>query len=94
MVPNRALSTRQKLLVSVVLLTLSFLLISAYLSEVAILRGASQADFLTYMKALANTAVGVWNFGTSPLGLVIVLVSFFILFDALKVWRRKPPPHG
>jgi len=94
MVPHGALSTKQKLLVSVVLLTLTLLLVRAYLGEVAILRGASQADFLTYMKALANTAVDVWNFGTSPLGLIIVLVSFFILFDAFRVWRRKRPPHG
>jgi len=46
------------------------------------------------MKAVANTAVAVWNFGTSPLGLIVCLVSFFILFDAFKRWRRKPPRNG
>ena len=81
------------MLVSVVLLTLIFLLVRAYISELAIMSPESGADFTTRMKAVANTAVDVWNFGTSPLGLITVLVSFFILFDAFKAWRRKLRPH-
>ena len=92
MVSHRALNTKQKVLVSVVLLTLTFLLVRTYLSEVVMLSRASHADFVTHMKAVANTAADAWNFGTSPIGLIILLVSFFILFDAFKAWRHKPPP--
>ncbi len=73
---------------------LTFLLVRAYISELTIMSPTSGTDFAACLKALANTAVDVWNFGTSPFGLVILLVSFFILFDAFKLWRRKPPRHG
>jgi hypothetical protein len=87
------MSTNRKVLVCVVLLILIFLLVRAYLGELALLNPASPADFPTQMKAAANTAVAAWNFGTSPLGLIVCLVSFFILFDAFKLWRRKPTQH-
>jgi uncharacterized membrane protein len=86
-------STKRKILVFAVLLTVTFLLVRAYLSEVAMLSRSSEPDFLTHMKALANMPSVIWNFGTSPLGLIFVLVSFFILFDAYKFWRRSQPPH-
>ena len=91
--PSGTLSTKRKILVFVVLLTVTFLLVRAYLSEVAMLSRSSEPDLLTHIKTLANMPSVIWNFGTSPLGLIFVLVSFFILFDAFKVWRHSQSLH-
>jgi hypothetical protein len=86
-------NNRDKLLVPVVIATLILLLARAYISEIAMLIGPLGPEATTHMKALANIAVDAWNFGTSPLGLLFVLVSFFILFDALDVGDERINPR-
>jgi len=82
------LRRKDKVLVTVVLLGMIFLLAAAYFNEVVRLSPASGADLVAYLGALASLPADALSFSTSPGGLVVVLVSLFILSNAFEHWRR------
>ncbi len=91
----RSMSNKQKLLVCVVLLMLGVFLCWSWASEVALLTSASSADSSTLAKAFVNAVVDVLNRVLSPLGLLIGIPAFVILFRFLKApAESKPSPDA
>jgi len=92
---SRSISKKQKVLVCVVLLMVGLFLCWSWASEVALLTSASPADSSTVAKAFVNAVVDVLNRVLSPMGLLIGIPAFVILFRFLKAPAdSKPSPDA